>query len=300
MSVTVVGIGELLWDLLPSGAEVGGAPANFAFHAQSLGARSHIISRVGDDPPGLELLARVDSMSLPRAGVQIDGGQPTGTVGVTLGEEGIPRFEIRENCAWDRLMATTQALATVREADAICFGSLAQRDPVSRASIRQLLAHAPEESMRIFDINLRQHFHSPEVMERSLELANVVKLNDDELSLIASTLRLPGDTRRRLSTLAEAYRLNVVVLTLGARGSIVHQGGQWSELPAPSVNIVDTVGAGDAFTAALTVGMLHGMELHDLHAFASDVSGYVCSQRGATPPLPHAFRARLSAAAQIP
>lgn len=286
MSFKIVGIGEVLWDLLPAGPQLGGAPANFAYHAHALGANAGVITRVGNDPHGYEIKQRIEKWGIGSAGVQVDDLAPTGTVTVKISGKGIPEYVIREGVAWDQIAADADALALVQKADAICFGSLAQRSEVSRRSIQQLISEAAPRAWRVFDINLRQKFYSREIIEQSLRLADLLKLNDNELPVLAEMFALPGGTREQIRSLAEAFQLRVVALTCGKGGSLVFQGGRWSERAAAPVQVVDTVGAGDSFTAALMVGLLHGLDLDAVHAFAATVAGFVCSCVGATPPLP--------------
>jgi fructokinase len=290
----IVGVGEVLWDLLPAGPQLGGAPANFAYHAQALGARARVVTRVGNDRLGQEVLQRFNDMHLPIDTVQIDDQRPTGTVAVSLSAEGVPQFTIHEDVAWDRLSVTEQALQTVREADAVCFGSLAQRAPASRAAIQQLVSSAPSRAFRVFDVNLRQRFYSREVIEQSLGLANVLKLNNDELPILAEAFGLTGEARSQVESLARRFGLKFVVLTSGSKGSLIYRDGGWSEQTAQPTPIVDTVGAGDSFTAALVMGLLSNMALDEAHAFAAELARYVCSQAGATPALPPKFQKSLT------
>lgn len=290
MSYKIVGIGEALWDLLPTGPELGGAPANFAYHAYALGARARVITRVGKDHYGDEIVRRFEDMGLPSVTVQKDDTAPTGTVSVTLSGNGIPEFTIRENVAWDHITATHSALTVVREADAICFGSLAQRNEVSRHAIQLLVAAAPAPAWRIFDINLRQRFYSREVIEQSLKLANVLKLNADELPILAKLFEMEGSAREVVEKLARRHALQVVAVTRGPDGSLLYQGGRWSDHVAQKVVVKDTVGAGDSFTAALCLGLLGRMDLDEINAAANQVAAFVCSCAGATPQLPDALR----------
>ena len=285
----IIGLGEILWDLLPTGAQLGGAPGNFAYHARALGAEAGIVTRVGDDALGRDILARLAAMQLPLDLVQIDAPAPTGTVTVKLNAAGVPDFTIHEGVAWDRLELTAAARRAVQAADAVCFGSLAQRAEPSRSTILDLVRQAPAKALRIFDVNLRQHYFSREVIERSLQLANVAKLNDTELPVLAEMFGLPGDTRAQIAALAARFDLRVVALTLGARGSLLYRGGQWSECHPRPVTIVDTVGAGDAFTAAMAHGFLRGMELDEVNCAAGEVARHVCACAGATPSLPEAL-----------
>lgn len=290
MSFKVVGIGEVLWDLFPDGPQLGGAPANFAYHAHALGARAMVLTRVGKDRFGNEILERFKAMELPLGAVQLDDDAPTGTVTVRLNGNGVPHFVIHENVAWDRLEITETAREAVSQANAVCFGTLAQRKPVSRETIQQLIGASPANALRVFDINLRQQFFSREVIEKSLVLANVVKLNDGELSILAEMFQLGATPQRQMEKLAQDFGLRLVALTRGPNGSLLYQLGRWSMQPPPPVQVVDTVGAGDSFTAALVMGLLAEMDLDAVHAAAAEVAGYVCSQAGATPALPPQFR----------
>jgi fructokinase len=298
MDFNVVGIGEVLWDLLLTGPQLGGAPANFAYHAHALGAEAQIITRVGNDDYGREIIRRFHEMGLPDGTVQIDETAPTGTAKVELSGNGLAHFTIQENVAWDYISATPEALAIAREADAICFGSLAQRSEPSRNTIQRLVAAAPADALRVFDINLRQRFYSPGLIERSLQLANVLKLNDDELLSLAEMFSLTGSTEHRVECLARTFHLRVVALTRGANGSLLYQEKKnetrWSDCPSRTVKVVDTVGAGDSFTAALVLGLLRKMDLDEINTLANHVARYVCSQAGATPALPVEFARRFS------
>ncbi|MGA2543262.1 MAG: carbohydrate kinase [Verrucomicrobiota bacterium] len=286
MSFNVIGIGEILWDLLPSGKQLGGAPANFAFHARALGARSGVISRVGQDALGAEMIKRLQALGLPVAEIQADPSAPTGTVSVELSADGQPRFTIHEDVAWDRLALEKTALAAVAQADAVAFGTLAQRREPARSTIRALLAAVRPGALRILDLNLRQNYFSREIIETSLRLANMVKCNDAELPVLADMLGLRGSARQQIEGLARLHAQRLVCLTRGAQGSLLYCGGQWADDPSQPVAVKDTVGAGDAFTAALTVGVLSGKPLEAINRRANQVARYVCSCEGATPPLP--------------
>lgn len=291
MSFKVIGIGEVLWDLLPSGPQLGGAPANFAYHAHALGAQSRVVTRVGNDEFGRSIRRRFEEMGIADGTVQMDDIAPTGTVAVELSDKGIPNYIIHENAAWDYLAVTPAALRAIREADAICFGSLAQRCRISRSAIQNLMTAAPADALRIFDINLRQNF-SGELIEQSLRLANILKLSDGELSILADLFSLTGSTRQQIEKLAQKFSLQLVALTRGSAGSLLFQAGQWSDCPSIPIKIVDTVGAGDAFTAALVLGLLQKLNLDEINTLADEVARYVCSCEGATPPLPQAIRDR--------
>ncbi|MGA2003888.1 MAG: carbohydrate kinase [Terriglobales bacterium] len=295
MNFNVIGVGEVLWDLLLTGPKMGGAPANFAYHAHALGARGHVITRVGNDDLGRNIIGRFREMDLPEKTVQVDDSAPTGTAKVSLSGDGLAHFTIQENVAWDFIAAGTEALEAARGADAICFGSLAQRNEVSRRTIQQLLGAAPAEALRVFDINLRQHYYSREVIEQSLRLADVLKLNDDELPVLAEMFVLGESDADRIERLAGLYELQVVALTRGAQGSLLYAGGRWAECSSRPVEVVDTVGAGDSFTAALALGLLQKMDLDEINNVANEVARYVCSQAGATPAMPTEFAKRFRA-----
>lgn len=294
MNFKIVGIGEVLWDLLPSGRQLGGAPGNFAYHAHALGASACVITRVGADDYGAAIRQRFEQQGIAHSTVQVDESAPTGTVMVTFTEKSHPNYIIHENVAWDRLAVTPEALKTVREADAICFGSLAQRGEISRTAIQRLVSAASANSLRVFDINLRQKYFSREVIEQSLRLANVLKLNDGELPFLASIFDLPGSAQEQIETLAKKFNLQVVALTRGAAGSLLFQKGRWSDCPSVPIKIVDTVGAGDSFTAAFVMGLLNQMDLDDINSLADEVARYVCSCAGATPPLPKSICERFA------
>jgi fructokinase len=299
MNSNVVGVGEVLWDLLLTGPQLGGAPANFAYHAHALGAQAEVITRVGNDDYGREIIRRFDEMGLPETTIQIDETVPTGTARVLLSGDGLAHFTIQENVAWDYIAVAPEALVAASEAHAICFGSLAQRCENSCHTIRHLVAATPADALRVFDINLRQQFYSRGVIEESLKLANVLKLNDDELPALAAVFSLAGSTENQIERLAQMFGLRVVALTRGANGSLLYQefeelGQLWSDCQSRPVKVVDTVGAGDSFTAALVLGLLKKMDLDEINTIANEVARYVCSQPGATPSLPAEFARRFS------
>lgn len=282
----VVSLGEVLWDLLPSGPQLGGAPANFACHIQALGAHASLVSGVGQDALGDEALQLLQSRGLDLACVIRVPHRPTGTVVVDVGPEGQPRFEIVEQVAWDAIRVTESAQDRVRRADAICFGSLAQRTPEAGRAIRQLVAASSPSALRVFDINLRAPFHQADVVEESLVLANVLKLNETELPVITAQFGLQGSVEEQLETLARRFDLKAIALTLGAAGSRLVHAGRWTAEPGRTVSVVDAVGAGDAYTAALVMGLLLDWPTETLLARATDIAAFVCTQPGATPQLP--------------
>ena len=297
MNWNIVGVGEVLWDLLLTGPKLGGAPANFAYHAHALGAHVNVITRVGSDDYGREVIRRFQNMGLPGATVQVDETAPTGTAKVVLSGDGLAQFTIQENVAWDYIAANREALAVAGAADAICFGSLAQRRETSRNAILQLVTAAPAKALRVLDINLRQQFYARPVIEKSLQLANVVKLNHEELPILAAMFNLSGPTKHQIERLAQTFDLRVVALTRGPDGSLLFQqkGKRWSDCTSHPVQVIDTVGAGDSFTAALVLGLLQKMDLDEINDIANEVARYVCSQAGATPSLPVEFARKFAA-----
>lgn len=290
MSFKIVGIGEVLWDLLPDGRQLGGAPANFTYHATALGADTRLVSRVGRDVLGRETLERLTQLGVSTECVEVDDQLPTGSVGVTVNVDGQPQYEIFENVAWDAIRGEAEARQAVVAADAVCFGSLAQRSAVSRASIQALVSAAPAAALRIFDINLRQHYHSREVIEQSLSLANVLKVNDAELPRLVEWFGISGDVRAQIQQLVARFGLRALVLTRGGDGSLLYSNSQWSDRPGAPTTIVDAIGAGDSFTAAMTLGLLKGWDLDRINDHANRLAAFVCSQAGATPSLPESFR----------
>jgi fructokinase len=291
MNCQVLGIGEVLWDLLPSGRQMGGAPANFAYHARALGADGRVISRVGDDELGREILDRLEKLGVPTHSITVDSTHSTGTVTVHLAPDGQPCYTIHEGVAWDHLMPDAAVMKTVAEADAVCFGTLAQRCEPSRSTIRQIVAHSPATAVRVFDVNLRQDFYSRELLDASSRLANVVKLNDAELPIVSELLGLGGSQNEQMQALLDHYELRLVACTRGANGSALWDGTDWCEIPGTPTRVVDTIGAGDSFTAAITVGLLAGWDLEKLGKAANEIATYVCSCAGGTPPLPQHLRA---------
>jgi fructokinase len=291
MTYRIVGVGEILWDLLPGGRQLGGAPMNFAYHARALGADARMISRVGDDALGRDLLARLQEMGLPTDCVSVDPGAPTGTVDVTVDPNGEPHYIIHEGVAWDRIQVGAAERQAVTDADAVCFGTLGQRQEPSRTAIRTLLQDTPATALRIFDINLRQRFYSPSVITESLETANVLKLNETELPRLSEILGLHGDERERILHLTERYALRAVAYTRGERGSLLMADGQWSDFAGIPTDVQDTVGAGDSFTAAMTLGLLAGWNVEEINRRANEVAAYVAASAGGTPRLPDTLSA---------
>ena len=249
MKKTIVGIGEALWDCLPEGRKLGGAPANFAYHVGQFGWQSAVVSAVGNDALGDEILQIFDKVGLPHHIARVD--KPTGTVQVTLSAEGIPSYEICEDVAWDNIPWTSDLAALAVRTKAVCYGSLAQRSSVSRATIRQFIAAMGDDTERICDINLRQHFYSLEIIEESLRCATMLKLNDEEIAVVSKLLgHFDGSMEEQCRQILMRYpKLRIVILTCGAIGSYVFTADETSYIPTPKVEVADTVGAGDSFTA---------------------------------------------------
>lgn len=252
----IVSLGEVLWDPLPSGAQLGGAPGNFACHCRALGDEAALISCVGVDHLGDEALRHLSARGVDVSQLARTDRFPTGTVMVEVAADGQPKFTIRERIAWDQLAATEPALRLVSAADVVCFGSLVQRTHAARDALRELVQAAPPSALRVCDINLRAPFCSPEVIVGSLELANVLRLNETELPVLAAQFTLHGSAEEQLDRLAEQFGLHTVALTLGAAGSRVRRKGTWTSEPGRAVKVMDAVGAGDANTAALVMALL--------------------------------------------
>jgi fructokinase len=285
---TVVGLGELLWDVFPDGRRPGGAPANVAFQANQLGCRGLIATRIGNDPDGDALLRELEEFGLDLSAVQRDPEHPTGTVTVTL-QDGHPEYVIHENVAWDFLMLDESLTRAIQQCDAVCFGTLAQRHPVARETIHRALALAGAGAMRIYDVNLRQSYYEVEFIEASLRLASHVKLNDEEVQLLAPLLKLPCDEVEFGRGLLECYGPAVVCITRGARGCMVLSRSEIHHVPGRAVKVADTVGAGDAFTAGLICSQLRGWPLALCAEFANRVGAMVASRAGAMPRLQREF-----------
>jgi fructokinase len=286
----VIGLGEALWDLLPRGKQFGGAPANFAYHAKALGAEAYVVSCVGADDLGDEILKRLDSIGLSGDYVAVDPEHPTGTVSVELDAEGKPNYTIHENVAWDFIPLRPEMIGLAARADVVCFGSLAQRSAVSRTTIRDFVTATREDCLRIFDINLRQHYFNEDTIVPGLTWATVLKLNDEELPVVAEMLSIEGSATETLGTLCRRFNLSLIALTKGGKGSLLFSPEHCAIQPGLPVEVADTVGAGDAFTAALAMGLLAGLDLETIGAHANRVASYVCSQHGATPPMPRELR----------
>lgn len=287
MNHIVVGMGEALWDVLPEGKKLGGAPANFAYHVSQFGLGSRVVSAVGDDKLGHEILNNFREKGLDCLIETVP--YPTGTVQVTLDDAGVPCYDIKEGVAWDNIPYTLALDSLARETRAVCFGSLAQRSVVSRETINRFLDTMPdgEGPLKIFDINLRQNFYTKEVLCQSMQRCNVLKINDEELVTISRMFGYPGiDLQDKCWILLGKYDLKMLILTCGVNGSYVFTPGRVYFQETPHVEVADTVGAGDSFTAAFVSGILKDMPVEDAHRLAVCTSAYVCTKQGAMPVLP--------------
>ena len=283
----VVGLGEVLWDVLPEGKKLGGAPANFAYHAgQFLGSDNTIaISALGEDRLADETIEALREHNLNDLLPRVP--YPTGTVQVTLAEGGIPTYDIKENVAWDNIPFDDDIAAIAKNCRAVCLGSLAQRNIVSRTTIQKFLDATPDDCLKIFDINLRQQFYTKEIIQESIRRCNILKINDEELVLIGRMFGYPGlDIENKCWLILGKYNLDMLVLTCGTNGSYVFTPGNVSFQETPKVTVADTVGAGDSFTGSFVGSILNGKSVAEAHRTAVRVSAIVCTQNGAMPALP--------------
>lgn len=282
MKPIVIGIGEYLWDVLPTGKKAGGAPVNFAYHASQHGTEGWAISAVGKDELGDELLEVTAAHKINMEVSRVD--YPTGTVQVTLCN-GQPNYEICEGVAWDYIPLTEESMNLAKKAKAISFGTLAQRHEVSRETTRALVQAAPVDALKVYDINLRQHFWSKELIEASLEMANVFKINDEELETLKPVFGLENmDTDQACRYFMKKFSLDMLVLTAGDKFSSIYYGNEKSTIETPRVEVVDAVGAGDAFSGSLIGSLLTGKSIKEAHKEAVETAAYVCTQAGAWTP----------------
>ncbi len=292
MKDIVVGMGEALWDILPEGKKIGGAPANFAYHVSQFGLPSCVVSAVGDDSLGKESIENFTSKGLNQHIAEVP--YPTGTVQVEIDQAGIPQYDIKENVAWDNIPFTPELEALARKTKAVCFGSLAQRNVVSRTTINSFLDAMPEHEDRliVFDVNLRQGFYNKEILCNSMERCNILKINDEELVTVSRMFGYPGiDLQDKCWILLGKYNLKMLILTCGINGSYVFTPGSVSFQPTPKVEVADTVGAGDSFTAAFIANILKGKSVAEAHSLAVQTSAFVCTKKGAMPVLPEELTA---------
>ena len=287
MERPIVGIGEILFDLLPAGPQLGGAPANFAYHVNQLGGHGVAVSAIGKDKLGEDVKAILVSKGLEAILPEVDC--PTGVVNVSLDDKGVPTYTIIEGVAWDNVPYTPEMKALASDALAVCFGTLAQRNPVTRETIRSFIADMPADSLKVYDINLRQHFFSKEIIEDSLKVSDILKINDEEIVTVAGLLGLEGTPEEACRAILRTYGLRLVILTKGGDGSEVITEDTLLSVACPKVEIADTVGAGDSFTAAFIRAYQHGDPLEECHRLANEVSAYVCSRNGAMPEYDRTF-----------
>lgn len=287
MNDIVVGMGEALWDVLPEGKKIGGAPANFAYHVSQFGLPSCVVSAVGDDALGKEIIENFTSKGLNQLIAEVP--YPTGTVQVEIDPAGVPQYEIKENVAWDNIPYTAHLEMLAEKTKAVCFGSLAQRNVVSRNTINRFLDAMPqnEDTLVVFDVNLRQGFYNKEILCNSIKRCNILKINDEELVTVSRMFGYPGiDLQDKCWILLGKYNLKMLILTCGINGSYVFTPGNVSFQPTPKVEVADTVGAGDSFTAAFIASILKGKSVQEAHSTAVQTSAFVCTKKGAMPTLP--------------
>lgn len=291
MNDIVVGMGEALWDVLPEGKKIGGAPANFAYHVSQFGLPSQVVSAVGNDPLGREIVENFTSKGLNHLIEEVP--YPTGTVQVEIDPAGVPQYDIKENVAWDNIPYTARLEALAGQTRAVCFGSLAQRNIVSRDTINRFLDAMPQtaDNLVVFDVNLRQGFYTKEILCNSMKRCNILKINDEELVTVSRMFGYPGiDLQDKCWILLGKYNLRMLILTCGINGSYVFTPGNVSFQPTPKVEVADTVGAGDSFTAAFIASLLKGKSVAEAHALAVRTSAFVCTRKGAMPELPPDLR----------
>lgn len=292
MNKVIVGLGEALWDCLPDGSKLGGAPANFAYHASQFGNDAYAISAIGNDALGDQTLKEFDEKHLKYVMPRVD--YPTGTVQVELDEEGVPTYDIKQNVAWDNIPFTPEIENIAKHCGCVCFGSLAQRNKISRDTIHRFIDTTPMACLKIFDINLRQNFYSKEIIQDSLKACDILKINDEELVTIGRLFGYPGlDIENKCYLILGKYNLKMLVLTCGTNGSYVFAPGVKNFQPTPKVEVDDTVGAGDSFTGSFASAILAGMPIKDAHKLAVEVSAFVCTQPGAMPKLPESLLNRV-------
>ncbi len=287
MNDIIVGMGEALWDVLPEGKKIGGAPANFAYHVSQFGLPSCVVSAIGDDKLGAEIIENFNAKGLQQLIETVP--YPTGTVQVEIDQAGIPQYEIKENVAWDNIPYTARLENLAQRTRAVCFGSLAQRSVVSRTTINRFLDAMPHDNdpLVVFDVNLRQGFYNKDILCNSMKRCNILKINDEELVSVSRMFGYPGiDLQDKCWILLGKYNLKMLILTCGINGSYVFTPGNVSFQPTPKVEVADTVGAGDSFTAAFIANILKGHTVEESHLKAVETSAFVCTQQGAMPVLP--------------
>ncbi|WP_136795540.1 PfkB family carbohydrate kinase [Desulfosediminicola ganghwensis] len=287
----IAGVGEILFDIVGDSEELGGAPINFAYHASMLGAEGYAVSTIGDDTRGRRALAELSRRKVPTSCITTIKGYATGYVLARVDGAGVASYEFPDDIAWDHLAINDAAAELASRLDGVCFGSLVQRGEHSRRVLTDYLSMLPEKALKIFDINLRQNFYSAEVVLGSIALADIIKLNDDELQILAEMAAISGSEQEILDQLVAKHDLTLAVLTRGDRGSLLVRRGEVSDHPGiRTENIGDTIGAGDAFTAATVISLLNNYSLDDINEKANRVAAWVCSQKGAMPEMPSSFK----------
>lgn len=281
MEGKIIGLGEILWDMLPTGKQLGGAPANFAYHVCRLGGNGWAVSAISDDELGREIKNTLSTKKLNTILEEVN--EPTGTVQVTLNAAGVPTYDITEGVAWDHIPFTERIGNLAKETSAVCFGTLAQRSPESRATIHKFIESMPAGSLKVYDINLRQKYYDEKIISDSLRLADILKINDEELEIVSRMLCLSGTSEERCRAISREFNLKFVILTMGGDGSKVILEDRVHLSTPGKINIVDTVGAGDSFTAAFMLAYLRGESIENAHTLATEVSSYVCTKAGAMP-----------------
>lgn len=281
MEGKIIGLGEILWDMLPTGKQLGGAPANFAYHVCRLGGNGWAVSAISDDELGREIKSTLSAKKLNTILEEVN--EPTGTVQVTLNAAGVPTYDITEGVAWDHIPFTERIGDLAKETSAVCFGTLAQRSLESRATIHEFIENMPAGSLKVYDINLRQNYYDEKIISDSLLLADILKINDEELDIVSKMLSLSGTQEERCRAISRAFNLKFVILTKGGDGSEVVLEDKVHISRPGKIDIVDTVGAGDSFTAAFILAYLRGESLEKAHTLATEVSSYVCTKAGAMP-----------------
>lgn len=281
MEGKIIGLGEILWDMLPTGKQLGGAPANFAYHVCRLGGNGWAVSAISDDELGREIKNTLSTKKLNTILEEVN--EPTGTVQVTLNAAGVPTYDITEGVAWDHIPFTERIGNLAKETSAVCFGTLAQRSPESRATIHKFIESMPAGSLKVYDINLRQKYYDEKIISDSLRLADILKINDEELEIVSKMLCLSGTSEERCRAISREFNLKFMILTMGGDGSKVILEDRVHLSTPGKINIVDTVGAGDSFTAAFMLAYLRGESIEKAHSLATEVSSYVCTKAGAMP-----------------
>lgn len=287
----IAGIGEILFDVFNDSEELGGAPINFAYHVNRLGAQGYAISTIGDDPRGKKALAELKLRQLSTECITVSNEYQTGYVQAYLDEAGVATYEFPDDIAWDHLTLNSRAKELASQVDAVCFGSLVQRSEGSRKTLMDFLAMVPEKAVKVFDLNLRQNFYSLEVVLQSLNHSDILKLNDDELPVLMKMLEVQGDEQSALQQIVEKHDLRLAALTRGGNGSLLVSSNTVADHPGVKTEkIADTIGAGDAFTAATVIGLLKGYDLETVNEKANRVAAWVCSEKGAMPMMPESFK----------